>query len=166
MSWKKRVADTKARISWDGATATLARAPLTVALTLNSTGDDTGSGRTPPGGLTPLAPLSVLQDVLCRNVSERLRWRQLGQLHDLRWLSTRTIPLWMRRHIRRCMLLLRRWKLQDLHRLWSMHIVLDADVLFRNISERLRWRQLGQLHDMRWLSSWKVSHWMQRHIRR
>ena len=73
-------------------------------------------------------------DVLFRNISQRLRWRQLGQLHDMRWLSSRTIPLWMRRHIRRCMLLLRRWKLQDLLWLRSLHIVLDADVLFRNIS--------------------------------
>ena len=84
----------------------------------------------------------------------------------MRWLSSRTIPHWMQRHIRRCMLLLRRWKLQDLLWLRSLHIVLDADVPFRNICKRLRWRQLGQLHDMRWLSSWKVSHWMQRHIRR
>ena len=61
--------------------------------------------------------------------------------------------------------LLRRWEIQDILWLRSLHIVLDADVLFRNISQRLRWRQLGQLHDMRWLSSWKVSHWMQRHIR-
>ena len=61
---------------------------------------------------------------------------------------------------------MRIWKVQDILWLRSLHIVLDADVLFRNISQRLRWRQLGQLHDMRWLSSWKVPHWMQRHIRR
>ena len=138
----------KALINQDGATAANARAPLTVALAVNSTGDDAGSGCAPPSALAPFAaPAPPAGDC------------------DMRWLSSRTIPLWMRRHIRRCMLLLRRWKLQDLLWLRSLHIVLDADVLFRNISQRLRWRQLGQLHDMRWLSSWKVSHWMQRHIR-
>ena len=48
---------------------------------------------------------------------------------------------------------LRRREIQDILWLRSLHIVLDADVLFRNISQRLRWRQLWQLHDMRWLSS-------------
>ena len=54
---------------------------------------------------------------LCRwQIPERLRWRQLGQLRAMRWLSSRTIPHWMQRHIRRCMHLLRRWEIQDI--LW------------------------------------------------
>ena len=61
---------------------------------------------------------------------------------------------------------LRRREIQDILWLRSLHIVLDADVLFRNISQRLRWRQLGQLQAMRWLSSRTIPHWMQRHIRR
>ena len=65
----------KALISQDGATAANARAPLTVALAVNSTGDDAGSGRAPPSALAPIAPPAppagdcILQDVLFRNIS-------------------------------------------------------------------------------------------------